>query len=286
MRDNCLPSPFRAIELFAGGCAGWTTGLQWAGGFETVAVCEVDHARRRMLSATLPGVRQYGDIRDLNATRLRVDRIGRIDAIFGSPPCTDASPIKQGARGVDGEETKLFFEWLRLVGELRPRWACAENSASIARRGIDRVLDGLRAEGYRAELWLVEALDFGAPHKRERSWLIAWDETQIGRPSGHADAAKKPARASRQSRKALPANAGNARDMWGPSWRAAFARCVSFANGVSAPDARLMAEALGDAIVPQVAEAIGRAIIAAEIDASKRLEADRLRQECGSAGNV
>jgi DNA (cytosine-5)-methyltransferase 1 len=266
LRDR-LPHKLSVLDVFAGGCGGWSLGLEAAHCFRTVAQCEKDPFRRAMLSRVWPNVRRYDDIRDLTASRLRADGVPAIDVLAGSPPCQDASPINQRGRGIEGPETGLFFEWLRLVREIRPRWALAENSARLTSRGIDRVLNDLGAEGYKVECLIMDARAFGAPHERKRSWIIAWEPSQVGRPICNANATEEPAGATGQSREEVSHEPGNALDLWGASWREAFTRCVSLSNGVPPGDARKLAQALGDSILPQISKAIGAAIVAAEIAA-------------------
>jgi len=125
--------------------------------------------------AEATGVIVYGDIRDLTATRLLAD-LGKLPAVIvGSPPCQDASVANACGRGVDGERTGLFFEAIRLVDEIRPIWACFENVPGLRARGADRVLAALEALGYACWPLVVGAWHAGAPHRRNRVWIVAAD---------------------------------------------------------------------------------------------------------------
>lgn len=146
-------------------------------GFRTVAACEIDDWRRAVFAANNPGARMFADIRDLRAEHV-ADLA--IDIVVGSPPCQDASAANTKGKGLDGERTGLFWEWLRLVRDLRPLWACAENSPRMRTLGVDRILDALGREGYTARCVVVGAADIGAPHIRKRMWLIAADAERIG----------------------------------------------------------------------------------------------------------
>jgi DNA (cytosine-5)-methyltransferase 1 len=166
----------RVLDLFAGACGGWSTGLHRTGGFVTVAACEIDPWRRAQFASNFPEARLYDDVRTLTADRLRADGAFP-DIIVGSPPCQDASSANHKGRGVDGERTGLFFEWVRLVAECRPRWACAENVPGIRNRGVDRVLGAMEAISYACWPLVVGAVDLGANHRRKRLVLVAADLT-------------------------------------------------------------------------------------------------------------
>jgi len=174
-----------ALDLFCGACGGWSLGMHRAG-FDTIAACEIDPWRRAMFSQNFPSVRMYDDVRSLSASRI-VSDLGRLpDIIVGSPPCQDASTANTKGRGVDGERTGLFFEAIRLIREIRPRWVALENVAGLRTRGADRVLGSLEEIGYSAWPFLVGADDIGANHARKRVWIIAFDPAQIGCDGGRA----------------------------------------------------------------------------------------------------
>jgi len=115
----------------------------------------------------------YGDIRELTGERLHADGIGPIDVLAGSPPCQDASTANPKGRGLDGERTGLFWEALRLVREVRPHWVLLENVPGLRTRGYDRIHDALEGAGYAVRPIVVGAWHAGAPHKRNRVWIVA-----------------------------------------------------------------------------------------------------------------
>ena len=159
----------RCLDLFCGAAGGWTLGLHRAG-WKTVAACEADPWRRAVFQHNWPGVVMFDDVRTLTAPSLA--GLGPLDAIVGSPPCQDASTANTKGRGVDGERTGLFFDAVRLVREVRPRWVCFENVPGLRARGYDRVHDALEAAGYTVWPLVVGAWHAGAPHKRNRVWII------------------------------------------------------------------------------------------------------------------
>jgi DNA (cytosine-5)-methyltransferase 1 len=121
-----------------------------------------------------PEVPCYDDVRTLTAERLAADGIG-VDAICGGFPCQDISTAGKGA-GMAGERSGLWSEYARLVGELRPRYVLVENVAALLGRGLERVLGDLAALGYDAEWHCIPASAVGAPHIRDRVWIIAYPQ--------------------------------------------------------------------------------------------------------------
>lgn len=160
----------RVLSLFAG-IGGFDLGLERTGGFKTVAFCEIDPFCRRVLAKHWPEVPCYDDVRTLTADRLREDGIG-VDCIVGGFPCQDISTAGLGA-GIEGERSGLWSEYARLIGELRPQIVIVENVAALLARGLDKVLGDLAALGYDAEWDCIPASAVGAPHRRDRLWIIA-----------------------------------------------------------------------------------------------------------------
>lgn len=166
-----MTDKLRLLDLFSG-IGGFSLGLERTGGFETVAFCEIEDFPRRVLAKHWPEVPCYEDIRKLNAATLRRDGI-EVDAICGGFPCQDISTAGKGA-GIEGERSGLWSEYARLICELRPRVVFVENVAALLGRGLDRVLGDLAAFGYDAEWHCIPASAVGAPHRRDRLWIIAY----------------------------------------------------------------------------------------------------------------
>src|SRR5215471_8830097 len=160
----------RVLDLFSG-IGSFSLGLERAG-MQTVAFCEQDAFCRRVLAKHWPEVRCYDDVRSLTADRLRADGIS-VDVICGGFPCTDISVAGRGA-GITGPQSGLWSEFARLIGELRPRYALVENVAALVGRGLERVLCDLAALGFDAEWQIISAADVGAPHLRQRIWIVAY----------------------------------------------------------------------------------------------------------------
>jgi DNA (cytosine-5)-methyltransferase 1 len=164
---------YRVLSLFAG-IGGFDLGLERTGGFKTVAFCEIDPFCRRVLAKHWPEVPCYEDVKELTGERLRTDGVA-VDCIVGGFPCQDISFAGKGA-GMAGERSGLWSEYARLIGELRPRYVIVENVAALLGRGLADVLGDMAALGYDAEWHCIPASAVGAPHRRDRLWILAYPE--------------------------------------------------------------------------------------------------------------
>lgn len=171
------------LDLFSG-IGGFSLGLERAG-FETVTFCEIDPWCRRALAKHWPKVPIHDDVRTLDAAALRRLGIARVDAMCGGFPCQDISLAGKGA-GLDGERSGLWREFRRLIGELRPRFVLVENVGALRGRGLLAILGDLASLGYDAEWHAIPAAAVGAPHLRDRVWIVAElvaDPPALGRRS-------------------------------------------------------------------------------------------------------
>jgi len=103
---------------------------------------------------------------------------GIVDVVAGGFPCQDLSAAGKGA-GLDGENSGLWREMARVIGEVQPRYAFIENSPMLVNRGLERVLSDIASMGFNAEWGCVPASFVGAPHNRNRVWIVAhakWDK--------------------------------------------------------------------------------------------------------------
>jgi DNA (cytosine-5)-methyltransferase 1 len=249
----------RLLDLFSG-IGGFSLGLERSGAFEAVAFCEIEPYCRKVLAKHWPSVRCYEDVRTLTADALSRDGIV-VDAICGGFPCQDISFAGKGA-GLAGERSGLWSEYARLIGELRPRIVIVENVAALLGRGLARVLGDLAALGYDAEWHCIRAADVGAPHLRDRLWIVAH---AIGlsewRGAGWREAISgwscdDPQRSSYDA-EAVADAIGEGRKEWGAhDWWLSEPDVGRVAHGVPARVDRL--RALGNAVVPQIPELIGR----------------------------
>lgn len=233
------------------GIGGFGLGFERAG-MHVAWQVELDPYCRAILAQHFPGAKRFGDVRDVGAHNL-----APVDLICAGFPCQDISTIGQGA-GLDGKRSGLWSEVARIVCELRPRYLVVENVAVLRSRGLDRVLADLAACGYDAEWDCIPASAVGAPHQRDRIWLVAypardaqegseasagteWERARPSRPEG-GEVAKEIAAAGAGQWLAEPP-VGRVVD--------------GLSTGLAHVD---QLAALGNALVPQIAEWIGRRI--------------------------
>ncbi len=178
-------------SLFAG-IGGMDLGLERAG-MECRWQVEIKPFPRRVLAKHWPAVKRYEDVRhvylfDPEGWRF-IDVPDPIDVLCGGFPCQDISHAGKGI-GIIGERSGLWSEFARLVAELRPSVVFAENVPALRNRGLALVLQDLWSLGYDAEWNCIPASAFGAPHERDRIWIVAYaaglfGEAVVGRePDG------------------------------------------------------------------------------------------------------
>ncbi len=161
-------TPLTVGSLFSG-IGGFEFGLERTGGFKTVWQCEIDPFCLKVLAKHWPDVKRFTDIK-----RMGVDEeIPCVDVICGGFPCQDISCAGKGA-GIHAERSGLWWEMLRIIRLVRPRFVLVENVAALLNRGLDEVLGSLAESGYDAEWQVLSADMFGAPHKRRRMFIIAY----------------------------------------------------------------------------------------------------------------
>ena len=166
----------KVLSLFAG-IGGFDLGLERAG-MQTVAFCEINPFARRVLAQHWPEVPCHDDIRTLSADWLAENGLWP-DVICGGFPCQDISLAGKGA-GIRGERSGFWREYARLIGEIRPRYVIVENVAALLGRGLGDVLGDLAALGYDAEWHCIPASHVGAPHRRDRVWVVAYPAVMFG----------------------------------------------------------------------------------------------------------
>jgi len=158
------------LDLFSG-IGGITLALKdWV---IPVAYCENDKYAigvllSRMSEGKLPFAPIWDDVRTLSGAKFR----GLVDILYGGFPCQDISVAGTG-KGLGGERSGLFFEIVRLVSEIRPKFVFLENVPAIRNRGADRVVGELARLRYDTRWITLSASEVGANHRRERWWLLA-----------------------------------------------------------------------------------------------------------------
>ena len=171
----------RTLSLFSG-IGGLDLGLERAG-FTIVAQCEQDPFCRAVLAKHWPGVPCFDDVRTIDPSN-----VPGVECVCGGFPCQDVSVAGKGA-GVDaGERSGLWREMFRVIDALRPRWVITENVPALRTRGADRVLGDLEGIGYACWPLVVGAGDVGAPHRRQRVFVVAYAGRILRRtPGDHGD---------------------------------------------------------------------------------------------------
>jgi len=225
-------------SLFSG-IGGIDLGLDRAG---MTCAWQVESNRycREVLARHWPLVDRYDCV-----TRVGKDDLMPVNLICGGFPCQDISYAGKGA-GLHGKKSGLWSEYIRIVREIRPRYVLVENVPALLARGIDRVLGDLAEIGYDAEWDCLPAAAFGAPHRRDRLFIVAHTGRQRSPEHHTATSGRKQGVFDRV---AIPS---------GPSWPSE-SGVVRVGDGVPNDVDRI--RALGNAVVPQVAEALGQAIM-------------------------
>jgi DNA (cytosine-5)-methyltransferase 1 len=243
-------------DLFSG-IGGFSLGLERAG-MRTAWFAEVDPYASAVLKKHWPEVPNHGDVRSI-----RAGSVERVDVLCGGFPCQDISNAGKRA-GIDGVRSGLWSEYSRIVGDLRPGFVIVENSSALLGRGMGRVLGDLSALGYDSEWSIVSACAFGAPHARERVFLIAYPHgTRFKDGVNYLQRDEIPTLCAHWQA-TQGKSEWNDMERWlratmeAGHWNDDSSDATGMDDGLSA-----RVHACGNAIVPQIAEIIGRAIVRA-----------------------
>lgn len=218
---------------------------------ETRWQVEIDDYATRVLEKHWPNVRRHRDVREVGAHNLEP-----VDVICGGFPCQDLSSVGRQS-GFKGERSSLYREMLRVIGECLPRYALFENVSALLTgergRWFAEFLYDLAAVGYDAEWHCVPASYVGAPHIRDRVWIIAYPNAAEGgeRTFGEIFSHCKVPGGDFQR-----------------EWRGAVPNISRMDDGISRRLDRL--GCLGNAVVPDIPEIIGRAIMDNQINPNPR----------------
>ncbi len=234
-------------SLFSG-IGGFELGLERAiPGSKTVWQVEQDTFCQKVLQRHWPSAELFDDVKDVGSHNLTA-----VDLICGGFPCQDISVAGDGG-GLNGKRSGLWWEMHRVISEIRPQVIVLENVAALVVRGLREVLGGLAEIGYDAEWATLSAAQFGAPHLRNRMFIVAYPlrfgALQQQESERRCYSAAKPARACQ----------GKEVTYWEAN------EAPSFVCGVDDGISKWMDRhrALGNAIVPQCAEYVGRRIVEA-----------------------
>ena len=172
----------KTLDLFSG-IGGFSIGLERAG-FKTVAFCEIDKYCKLILKKHWKDIKIYPDVREITKQQLEEDGCELPEVITGGFPCQPFSVA--GRQKGSGDNRYLWPEMFRVIKEFKPRWIIAENV-----RGIVNIQDGmvfenvctdLESQGYETQTFIIPAAGVGAPHRRDRVWIVGYSEHN-GSPS-------------------------------------------------------------------------------------------------------
>ena len=239
----------KVLDLFSG-IGGFSLGLERAG-METVAFCEFDKHAQKVLNKHWPDVPIYEDVRTLDGKQFRRS----VDVVCGGFPCQDLSTAGKKA-GFDGERSSLYREMLRIISECLPRYAIFENVTGLlageSGRWFGQFLYDLAEIGYDAEWHCIPASELGANHHRDRVWIIAYPNSKRLQKNAGLDKIRK------QRNSIFCNKLRQDMQVWNKSAPARTSFC-GVPDGLPNRPHRL--KQLGNSVVPQIPEAIGRAII-------------------------
>jgi DNA (cytosine-5)-methyltransferase 1 len=246
------------LSLFAG-IGGLDLGLERAG-LTTIGQVELNPWARTVLAKHWPTTPRHDDVRT-TIEWWRSEERPHVHVIAGGFPCQDIS--NAGARaGITGPKSSLWGAMATAVRELRPEYVVIENVAALLVRGFDTVLADLHDLGFDAEWSVLSACSMGAPHTRERLFVLAHrndERLQTGRPQRVHHDFEVVGRGGRDTEHVHPV-AESRRSPRGSHWSSEPA-VDRMADGLSPELDRRRLFALGNAVVPQVAEVIGRRIM-------------------------
>jgi len=173
----------KILDLFSG-LGGFSLGLERTGSFETVAFCDNDKYSKLVLQKHWKGVKIYNDVKEITKEKFITDGIQFPDIITGGFPCQPFSVAGKQA-GTD-DDRHLWPVMFRIIQEFTPRWVIGENV-----KGLTNIQDGvvfetvctdLEGEGYEVRTFNIPAASVGAPHRRERLWIVAHRKESMVNP--------------------------------------------------------------------------------------------------------
>ena len=274
----------KVLDLFSG-IGGFSLGLERAG-METVAFCEFELHAQKILRKHWPDVPIHSDVRELNGEDYR----GTVDVVTGGFPCQDLSVAGKKA-GFNGERSSLYREMLRIISQCRPRYAIFENVTGLltgdSGRWFGQFLYDLDEIGFDAEWHCISASYIGAPHHRDRVWIIAYPKSRHDRSCNQESIERQEQEFGKGfSRNAMASHSNSKLQQGSSSQQVGYAQ-LSQQLGREIKKVRIMPyptespfrraddgiptrldrprlARLGNAVVPQIPEIIGRAIMEVE----------------------
>lgn len=235
--------------LFSG-IGGFELGLVRAG-FEISWMVEIDEFCRKVLKKHAPEYWPNARILE-DVTKVRIEQLTAVDLICGGFPC---QPFSQaGKRRGKEDDRYLWPEMLRIIRELKPRWIIGENVAGFINMELENAFTDLEAEGYKVEAFVLPAYGVGAPHERKRIWIVAYTNGEYGKTRMELY--------QKHSKKIL----GDCHRYSYKPFEQALPKFDGVVDGVSAGLDKSRIGALGNAVIPQIPEILGRFILEIEND--------------------
>lgn len=236
----------RFVELFAG-IGGFSLGFERAG-MECIGHCEINPYAQKVLKKHWPNVPLWDDV-----TKLQPSDLGSPDIICGGFPCQDLS-VAGKQKGILGERSGLFNEIIRICRDVRPQYIVLENVRQLSSKQdwFCQVLARLCEIGYDAEWEVVSASQFGAPHKRERVWIVAYPRRTLwtgGNEEGkHREETKRGEATKFKQPSSSPETLAYTHSKWEPQqersiqnkreWSSNNGESVSYPNGIRLQEER------------------------------------------------
>jgi len=152
------------VDLFTG-IGGFTLAARW-NGINTIIMCEADERRRDFLEEQWPGIPIHPDVRTFDGTAYRGAFL-----LTGGVPCQPAS--RAGKQKGASDDRWLWLEAIRVLGEVNPTWALFENPPGIGDVGLAGIVAQMESLDYQVRVFGIPACAIGAPHRRERYWIVA-----------------------------------------------------------------------------------------------------------------
>ena len=168
-----MTEPLKILDLFSGiGGFSYAAENFFQGQFKTTQFVEINSYCQKVLTKNFKGVPIHDDIKTFTATK------GQFDIITGGFPCQDISVAGQQKGIGEGTRSGLFYECIRLLREVRPKFAIFENVRNLLSieegRVFQEVLFQIAKANYDAEVSVVSARDVGGCHLRERVWILCY----------------------------------------------------------------------------------------------------------------
>jgi DNA (cytosine-5)-methyltransferase 1 len=232
----------RVLDLFAG-IGGFSLGLERAG-MEIAGQVEIDPYCQKILAKHWPDVKRMNDV-----TEVKGNEFGSIDVLCGGFPCQPFS-VAGKQRGKD-DDRYLWPEMFRIIEACRPTWVIGENVAGLISMGLEQVLSDLEGEGYITQTFRIPACAVDAPHRRDRLWVVAYSDSERLQGSEQKKIQRKQALQGSKD--------GGIFTQFGKLPSIHTPRLCRTLHGI--PNGVDRIKALGNAIVPQIPEIIGRAIL-------------------------